>query len=164
MGYENSYFNMLSKEQEDFKGLYIIVKEFLLLTTKDLDKYTTEKGVIKVNDTRITLFTPAHIQFARYGRGPGKRPPFEEILEFVKKKGILFDNTDQRGTAFAIQASIGKNGTIGYVKNAPNFLEETLEKNFLEYQEQLSGALRVIVEEQVRKITTVIKFDPKFKI
>lgn len=152
------------ENSEDFKGLLLLAKEFLLLTTTELDKYTSEKGEIMVGNDQITLFTPSHIQFARYGRGPGKRPPFAEILEFVKKNNIKFENTDQNGTAFAIQASIGKNGTVGYVKNAPNFLEETLNKNFVEYQEQLSGALRIIVKEQVRKITTVIKFDQKFKI
>ena len=151
-------------KNKELKGLLLLAKEFLILTTTELDKYTTEKGEIRVENDQITLFTPAHIQFARYGRGPGKRPPFAEILEFVKKNNIKFEGTDQKGTAFAIQASIGKNGTIGYTRNAPNFLEETLSKNFVEYQDKLSGALKIIIEEQVKNITKVVKFDSNFKI
>jgi hypothetical protein len=164
MEYEDHYIGMLGNNTEDYNGLFKLVKEFLLLTTSELDEYTSEKGDIKVEGSQITLFTPAHIQYARYGRGPGKRPPFEVILDFVKKNGILFDNTDEKGTAFAIQASIGKNGTIGYTKNAPNFLEETLNKNFVQYQDKLSGALKVIVQEQVNQIVTVVKFKSEYKI
>ncbi len=98
-----------------------IIKVFLALVKKDLDPYTTRKNVVIQNDeTSVSLFTPSHIQFARYGRGPGKRPPLDPILEWVSKKGIIFEGTDKRGTAFAIQSKIGRVGTSNWVPNAPN--------------------------------------------
>ena len=105
----------------------------------DLDQHTTEKGNIKVdNFMSVSLFTPAHIQYAKYGRGPGKPPPINALLDWVKKKGIIIGSNDARGTAFVIARSIGKKGTKNYVKNAPNALEESFEKYIQLYAESLN--------------------------
>ena len=55
-----------------------VAKEFLQLVAGELDPYTTEKSRIKVNNyLSVSILTPAHIQFAKYGRGPGKPPPMQ---------------------------------------------------------------------------------------
>ena len=105
-----------------------ITREFLMLVKGDLDEYTTQKSTIKVNNfLSLSLFTPAHLQFAKYGRGPGKMPPLDPLIEWVSKKGIVSGGPSQaRGAAFAIAKSISKKGTKNYVPNAPNALEEAL--------------------------------------
>lgn len=134
---------------EDFM---LLAKEFLQMVSKELDPHTSTKGEIKVEGLfKVSLFTPSHIQFAKYGRGPGKKPPLDPILEWVKGKGIIFDNTDAKGTAFAIQASIGKNGTLGWVPNAPNVMEEAIDKHFDEYFTKLGVATGLTISQQVEE-------------
>jgi hypothetical protein len=112
-----------------------ITREFLMLVKGDLDQYTTQKSTIKVNNfLSLSLFTPAHLQFAKYGRGPGKMPPLDPLIEWVSKKGIVSGGSSQaRGAAFAIAKSISKKGTKNYVPNAPNALEEALNKHMNTY-------------------------------
>jgi hypothetical protein len=112
-----------------------ITREFLMLVKGDLDQYTTQKSTIKVNNfLSLSLFTPAHLQFAKYGRGPGKMPPLDPLIEWVSKKGIVSGGPSQaRGAAFAIAKSISKKGTKNYVPNAPNALEEALNKHMNTY-------------------------------
>tara|TARA_R110000822_G_scaffold161_1_gene701 strand:- start:11214 stop:11663 length:450 start_codon:yes stop_codon:yes gene_type:complete len=128
-----------------------IAKAFLQAMTQELDKSTSTKGVI-IEDEKgnsVSLFTPSHIQFAVYGRGPGKRPPLQNMLDFVKGQGIIFDKTDARGTAFAIQASIAKNGTKNFVPNAPDALQQVVDKNIEKYYQQLSQYQLSIMSEQI---------------
>ena len=112
-----------------------ITREFLMLVKGDLDQYTTQKSTIKVNNFKsLSLFTPAHLQFARYGRSPGKMPPLDPLIQWVSKKGIVSGGSSSaRGTAFAIAKSISKKGTKNYVPNAPNALEEALNKHMNTY-------------------------------
>ncbi len=96
----------------------------------ELDPYTTQKGEVKVrNFFTVELLTPAHIQFAKYGRGPGKPPPIDPIMQWVQQKGIVKSSTEAKGAAIAIAKSIGKKGTKDYKPNAPNALEEALNKH-----------------------------------
>jgi hypothetical protein len=114
---------------------------FLKKVAAEANQHTSEKSKVTVNNNTVTLTTPDYLQFAVYGRGPGKNPPLENMLDFVKKKGIIFDNTDARGTAFAIQASIAKNGTKNWVPNAPEALQQFIDKNMGEYQKVLNAEI-----------------------
>jgi hypothetical protein len=141
-----------------------IAKEFLLAISKNVDDFTTRKGeIIETADNELTLLTPSHIQFAKYGRGPGKRPPLDNILEWVKADGITFEGLSERGTAFAIQNSIAKNGTKNWVQNAPNAMDEAINANSKQYNEQLNDTLVVEIADtynkQLRKI-----FPPKMEM
>lgn len=134
-------------------GFTDIAKEFLLLVSGELDQFTSQKGVVEIeSETRVTLFTPAHIQYAKYGRGPGKKPPLDNILKYVESEGIIFDDTDERGTAFAIQASIGKKGTKNWVPNAPNALEEAIQAQLEKYNKALAKLFLVKVDGEVQEI------------
>lgn len=128
-----------------------ITKEFLMLVKGDLDQYTTQKSTIKVNNFKsLSLFTPAHLQFARYGRGPGKMPPLDPLIEWVSKKGIVSGGpSEARGAAFAIAKSISKKGTKNYVPNAPNALEEALDKHMNTYVTKINEKH---VNDTVRKL------------
>lgn len=135
----------------DNSELIEIARQFLELVTSDLDPYTTKKGVIEVGDNRVTLFTPDYVQFAKYGRGAGKKPPLQFILDWIKSKNIRFENSTERGTAFAIQASIGKNGTLNYVKNAPNAIDEAIKKHLKLYNQQTGEALKIQIQREVNE-------------
>lgn len=129
-----------------------IAKQFLQLVSDELDPYTSEKGYIKVQGNAVTLFTPEYVQFAKYGRGAGKKPPLDNILKFVKKNSIRFDGQTERGTAFAIQASIAKNGTINYVKDAPNALDEAINKHLKDFNIKVGQVMKVSVTNDLNSI------------
>lgn len=138
--------------KRDFKELMEISLEFLKAVTGELDPYTRTKGEVYQDGYKAVLLTPSHIQYARYGRGPGKRPPLDDILQWVKEQGIKFEKLSEVGTAFAIQNSIGKHGTKNWVPNAPSFLEEAIDKHMDEYQILLGQKLIVIINDEVNSI------------
>ncbi len=123
-----------------------IAEDFLKAVTAELDKHTSQKGVIETNNQKVTLFTPAHIQFAVYGRGPGKQPPIDNILKWVTQQGIIFEGSTKEGTAWAIAKSISKKGTKNWVPDAPNALQEAIDSNIEVYYDN--------VNKKVTKITT----------
>jgi len=132
--------------------LLLISRAFFEATARELDRYTTQKNEIVVEGETMTLLTPSHIHFAKYGRAPGKKPPLDAMLSFVKSKGIKFDGLSERGTAFAIQAIIGKNGTKNYVVGAPNALEEALDNNLEEYSRRTGFIIAAKVSDEVNKV------------
>lgn len=144
--------------------LTFIAMEFLKMVGKDLDKYTSEKNVVEMDATSVTLFTPSHVQFAAFGRGPGKKPPLDPILKWVKREGIIFDNTDQRGTAFAIQNSIAKRGTKNYKPNAPNVIESAIKNELEKYSKAIASAFAIQVNGEIKKFNEENFKDTKFKI
>jgi uncharacterized protein YciU (UPF0263 family) len=140
-----------------------LTRAFLEKVAKASDEHTTEKSYITEESDGLKLVTPDYLQYAVYGRGPGKAPPISAMMDFVKAKGIIFDNMDQRGTAFAIAASIAKKGTSNWVPNAPNVLEEFIQENISEYYTELNIQLldkenKDISEIFSRTIPTQIKF------
>lgn len=137
-----------------------IAREFLMLVGRDLDSYVSEKSFVEVDGpNQVSLFTASHIQFAKYGRGPGKKPPLDAILEFVKKKGIIFENTDARGTAFAIQISISKRGTKNWVPNAPDALQEAVNSQLNKYYDEVEKANLEKTNREIKEI-----FDKQFPL
>jgi len=130
-----------------------IAKEFYKAVANDLDPFTTEKSKLKVNSFKsVTLETVAHVQFAKYGRGPGKAPPVDPILEWVKWKGIVKSDKEARGTAFAIAKSISKNGTKNWVPNAPNAIEEAVSNHIMDYYKKLNNFVIDTQYEDIEKI------------
>jgi len=128
-----------------------VARTFLEAVRDDLNVFTkTKQEIVKTSDISYSLLTPDHIQWAYAGRGPGKKPPLEEMLELVRSKNILFDGMDERGTAFAIQASIGAKGTKNYKPGAPNIMETTVEKYQKKYEEDLGKSVLIDINDKVK--------------
>ena len=126
-----------------------IAVEFLRLVTGELDNYTKNKGNVVVNNANsISLFSPSHIQFAKYGRGKGKTP-FQPIYDWVVENSIQFEGLSQKSTAWAIVKSISKNGTLNYVPNAPNAIEEAIDLHLDEFNRKVANDFRVIIALEV---------------
>ena len=143
---------MAGIDSDFYNDLIKIAEEFLRATAKELDQYTTRKNEVIVESNQIVLLTPSHIHFAKYGRGPGKKPPLDPILQWVKKKGIVFSGLSEQGTAFAIQAKIARDGTSNFVSGAPNALEEALEKNLQDYNYRVGNLISYKINQEVNKI------------
>tara|TARA_R110002153_G_scaffold164213_1_gene316765 strand:+ start:766 stop:1227 length:462 start_codon:yes stop_codon:yes gene_type:complete len=128
-----------------------IARKFLEAVTSDLDTHSSIKGeIVKNNSTSFSLLTVDHIQFAAYGRGPGKKPPLEAMLELVRAKNILFEGLDKRGTAFAIQASIGAKGTKNWKEGAPDIMETTVSKYQDAYESELGKSVLIDIDNKMK--------------
>ena len=111
-----------------------IARGFLEMVSGELDPHTSQKSKIKVNSfNSVSFFTVKHIHFAKYGRGPGKKPPLDEIEKWVSQKGIVKAGSSVRGTAFMIAKSIGEKGTKNYKPGAPDALSEAFGKHQSKY-------------------------------
>lgn len=132
----------------------VIAEAFLKAVSGELDPSTEEKGIIVVDKegNSVSLFTPSHIQFAKYGRGPGKQPPVDDILKWVSKKGIVSGVKEQLGMAWGIAISISKNGTKNWVPNAPNALQEAIDNNIQKYYDDTNKEVVKIESEKIDKI------------
>lgn len=146
------------------QDLVRLAVEYLTLTKAQLDPYTSKKSIVQEEPLGASMYTPSHIQFAKYGRGKGKRPPFQEVFDWVKRKNIQFTGLTQKGTASAIVASIGKNGTIGYTPNAPDAMEEALLVNYNEYIRKTNDELVVYFTRATKKIYEEIPVQEKLTI
>ena len=130
-----------------------VAKEFFTAVREELDPYVSKKGEIEVKSFKtVILHIVRHIQWAKYGRGPGKKPPLDNILKYVKFKGIVFEDTDSKGTAFIIQKSIGEKGTLNWVPNAPNAIKEALDKHSPEFIKKTYGVVRLEAKDEVYKV------------
>lgn len=130
-----------------------IAREFLMAVKGELDPWTTRKGEINVeSEYAVTLLTPFHAHYAKYGRPPGKQPPVDDMLEWVKREGIIFEGNTELGTAWAIAKSIAKKGTANYDPNAPYIMEEAIDKHIDEYLKKASNYYSVIVRDQMRRM------------
>ena len=127
-----------------------IARDFLEAATSELDVYTSIKGKIYGDSDSMTLETPDHIQWAFAGRGKGKRPPLEAMLELVRSKNIIFDGKDEKGTAFALQAIIAKKGTKNHKPNAPDIMETTVAKYQKKYEKELGDSILIDIDNRLK--------------
>lgn len=134
-----------------------IAREFLMAVKGDLTGYTSEEPVIVEQGNEITLLTPSHIQFAKYGRGPGKQPPVDAIIEYVSAKRFQFRDKRGRfisyeGTAWAIARSIAEKGTLNWVPNAPNAIEEAVNNHVLDYYKKMEAFVIETYDPDIQKV------------
>ena len=127
-----------------------IARDFLESVTSELDTYTSIKGRIYGDGNSMILETPDHIQYAFAGRGPGKKPPLEAMLELVRSKNIIFDGKDEKGTAFALQAIIAKKGTKNHKPNAPDIMETTVAKYQKKYEKELGDSILIDIDNRLK--------------
>lgn len=67
----------------------------------------------EVNNGSLKVYANNYIYYLVFGRKPGKRPPREVIVQWIKDKSIQSDIPIQ-SLAYLIQRSIGDNGTTLY--------------------------------------------------
>lgn len=90
----------------------------------------------------------AHWYYTVHGRKPGKQPPPETIIEWIRRKGIVVQGIITKSLAFLIGRKIGKLGTDIYLGKRPGLaLEQIIKHN----SEQFVGDLREKYLEDFRK-------------
>lgn len=105
--------------------------------------------------------------FTVYGRRPGKQPPIESILGWLKKKGITSD-IPERSLAFLIARKIGRLGTDIYLGKRPGlalpqiieaheekFEQDAGDKIQLELGDQIEDTLRQVFKSSVALLLAI---------
>ena len=143
-----------------------LATDFLTLVTSELDPHTSNKGRIKGSSEEVSLYTPSHIHFAKYGRASGKPPPFASIYKWVKNRGILFTGKTPQQTATAIMWSIAKNGTKNFQPGKPDALQEAITIHADNFNKELADYSLVEfdkwIKDEYRKIPTLNNNKPIF--
>ncbi len=103
---------------------------------KDLTRFNTTGKASdslrkEVKDTGGTLFGAKHIYQLKHGRKPGKFPPIDEILNWIRAKRIQAD-IPERSLAFLIARKIARQGTNIFQKKVPALNVEERIKELLE--------------------------------
>lgn len=82
-----------------------------VLRSIDLDNSNFAKNInilFENDDVIITL--PDYAIYIDRGRKPGETPPVDDIIDFIRRKGITSTDLSEEQLAFAIANSIGDKG------------------------------------------------------
>lgn len=115
----------------------------------DLKRFnTTEKASkslrTEAKDTSGALYGAKYIYQLKYGRKPGKFPPIEAILNWIRDKRIQpNDGISERSLAFLISRKIAKKGTnIFQKKTEPLNVEDKIQELNLAFMKNLDGVIK----------------------
>jgi hypothetical protein len=79
----------------------------------DLQKAISEPRPVAGDDLAFDVIAERdYAVFVEYGRGPGKQPPPDVLLAWVKRR-LGLEGAEAQSAAFLIGRSIGKNGVPG---------------------------------------------------
>lgn len=107
--------------------------------------------VIEMNGSVLEVFfiLPDYFTYAENGRKPGKMPPVNEILKWLKFKHLVpktraekIPSTTQ--LAYAISKSIAKNGTKG-----KHLLQKTIDATYDTIVDEMVNAIGYILETEI---------------
>ena len=122
-----------------------------LMNTLELTTYYVNNKQFKV-----TMRAQDYAMYAlEYGRKPGKKPPYKNILEWIKVKQILprpnksVKEMTQEDLAYLIQSSIGKKGVT-----AKKLVSKTLKELMVEYRPKFKSAMVKDTEQGIYKMMT----------
>ena len=68
-------------------------------------------GSAKPKDILANLIGVSYINYALFGRGPDRRPPVSNIMNWLRARGIKSLTLSLRDMAYVIAKNIGDNGT-----------------------------------------------------
>lgn len=113
---------------------------------------------IEADENGGKLIGPHYFKYLVYGRGPGKRPPREAMLDFVRANPEILASAKQRfkyitekGLAYIIGRKIGAEGTDIYQGKKPGIdLLGAME-------EHIDELLRTIARNEALAIRTSLK-------
>jgi hypothetical protein len=114
--------------------------------------------LVGANQTTAYLSGDAYFQQQILGRRPGKFPPVQAIMDWIKEKGIQPRDISQKSLAFIIARKIAKKGTDITLKKRPALdVVKAVQDNY----EQLSEAMR---ESIIGRMNSKLKvFNPNAK-
>lgn len=131
-------------------------QEFILKDQREKGIYSSGESAnstrIEAKDNSGQLYGADYFTQQKQGRAPGKFPPIEAIIQWIKEKGIQKkDNISDRSLAFIIARKIAKSGTDIF----------TGKRKGLDFEEAAKRGLPALMEaykdEAILKITRPLR-------
>lgn len=142
--------------------LTIFFNEVIKAFARDNPKTPVDSFRMEFSDTGGKLYAPDWFKYLIYGRGPGKQPPPNAMLDWVRKNPRILQDirsawprTTEKGAAYIIGRKIGREGTAifrgerkgidfnGAIENSmPDFLKSLGQRTKLEIVTSLQKAIK----------------------
>lgn len=140
-----------------FDGLTIIGED-IANSIRELgldDTGASQQFEIEFSGSHVRLLGVSYLEYLVYGRGPGKFPPVDRILDYVRRNNISITfngvNLNEQQTAYLIGKGISEQGTRiyrGEVSGVP--LAEILEQG-------LTVIMERIADQAIKQVTTALR-------
>lgn len=112
---------------------------------------------VKMEQDGGDLTGSSYFYWQIHGRGPGKQPPIQNIIDWIRSKAIALVDITEKGLAFLIARKIGREGTNIFQGKSPGLAvpliieEETtvLNRNLEEF---LTETFQTAIQEGLQAI------------
>ena len=125
------------------------VRDAYIKDQKDKGIYSSGKSASSirkdVEETSGQLFGDGYFYQQRHGRKPGKFPPIDDMLNWIRAKGITprDDKTTERQLAFLFARKIAREGTDIFQGKRPELDPgEQIQKLVMEFSRSVSKELK----------------------
>lgn len=142
----------------DLKISKSLLEELELATERILQQYKLQGSDLyysieyEYRQDKFMLIANDYFQYVAYGRKPrARKVPVEDLIKWMKRKGIAPKNGDYNGTAFAIQRSIYLNG----LKPRPfvnPIIETDLDLISEDFAYNLSEDIALLIAQDIEKL------------
>lgn len=146
-------------------GEFITEKIKFDIRNKDLTKFgeINSSGELadsirfEVTDTGLTIFGADYIFFLVNGRKPGKFPPKDDILRWIKQKPIIADIPDD-SLAFLIGRKIANKGTTIFEQGGSDLISSIITQSLIDdITEEMGGVFIKEITSEIVKTFNVGK-------
>lgn len=115
---------------------------------------------IEVSEEKGTLYAPDYMQYIIEGRPPGKQPPPEAMLEYVRKNLHILDsardiyrNISEQSLAYMIGRKIGRYGSDVYQGKKPKIdLNLVIQAQLPDFLKQLAFWEAFNIAKKIRQV------------
>ncbi len=76
--------------------------------------------------TSAELFAAAHWKFVGNGRGPGRMPPVDPLIQWAKDKGLASEDSAATRMGWAIARNIAREGSLDHQLGGKNVFAEAI--------------------------------------
>jgi len=114
----------------------------------------TEVVKIGTGSTQAELSGLNHWAFLGNGRRPGKKPPVDPLIEWVKAKGLASEDKEVKKIAYIIQRKIAEEGTLDHQLGGANMFSQIIIENQPQVEEVVSAFLQDYREPIARQFRT----------
>lgn len=110
-------------------------------------RYEVTTGVLRV-------FSLDYIYYLQHGRKPGKFPPRQPILDWIKDKGIRRDKISANSLAYLIQRKISQKGTTIFQQGGSTLVSNTVNAGLVsELKSKYAQNLGIELVNNIRQFT-----------
>jgi hypothetical protein len=131
------------------------------LVTKNLTGFGPSNATGRLSDSLryeatnegLRVYALDYIYYLEKGRKPGKRPPVDALIPWVKARGMATDDKQARSIAFLIARKIGENGTTIFQKGGSDLISAVVSDQMIQ---QVAIEVGTFLMGQITKVERIV--------